>query len=623
MLNYLRKSASGIVVKLLLGLLILSFAAWGIGDVFSSKAGRQVVASVGDVEIHPDALKSELNREVDRLKPVLGENFTAEQAKLMGLGDAVLRRMINTALYDLGAKDIGLGISDAVVLSEIQRAPEFRDANGAFSRNIFQQALFSAGMNEAYYVQSVRENMTRRQYLSPLRGAVLPTTLLENLYAFEAEKRVLDVVRIDHAAIKDVSAPTTTDLEDYHNKNQQFFMTPEYRTFTGLVLSTEKVAKTISVDGAALQALYEERLDEFTTGEQRKLSQILVDNEIAATKAADAVTKGRAFDVAAREVGATITKTDIGLFERSQLMPALQDPVFNAVAGTIIGPVKSVLGWHIVRVEAVEPEKILPLSEVTAKLEKIFKAERALDELFELSNRLEDQLGGGMSLEEAARELGMETVRVTADATGKMQDGKPVKLDFGGELAREAFALELGTESPLMEIKNSDAFYIVRLDDIRASELRPLSEVKADVETRWLADARTKSAETEAEKLLALVKGGTSLNEAAPAMGYKVTTSTAFDREGRGLEQPVPAVLVRGAFGLITGESRSAPGTGAHVVVVLKSVQAADSNDKAAVDAVSQKALSDLQNDILNQLSAALQEAHSVSINQRELDEAY
>ncbi|MCK4939586.1 MAG: SurA N-terminal domain-containing protein, partial [Rhodospirillaceae bacterium] len=116
MLEFLRKSASGIVVKVLLGLLILSFAAWGIGDVFSSKAGRVSVATIGDVEISPEEFRSKLGREVERLKPVLGQEFTPEQAKLFGIGDALLNRLINTALYDLGAKDIGLGISDAVVL---------------------------------------------------------------------------------------------------------------------------------------------------------------------------------------------------------------------------------------------------------------------------------------------------------------------------------------------------------------------------------------------------------------------------------------------------------------------------------------------------------------------------
>ena len=624
MLEFLRKSASGIIVKVLLGLLILSFAAWGIGDVFSSKAGRTSVAVIGESEISSEKFQSELGREIERLKPVFGQTFTPEQAKVFGIGDALLNRLINTELYNLGAKDIGLGISDAVVLSEIKRSPEFSNEAGSFDRNRFVQLLRGAGFSEEAYVAQVRHNMARLQYLLPIRAGVeVPPLLAKLVQAHNGEKRILEMVRVDHSSIKNLGKPSDDELRSFHKDNSRLFMAPEYRKFTTIILKAEDVAKNMEISEDEVRSTYDERADEFISAERRKLKQILVEDEASAKIASDLIAKGGSITDAAAKAGANPDLLDIGFFDKDQLLPEIQDAVFSLTAGSATGPIKTVLGWHVVLVEKIEKSEQESFSDAKEKIAEDLKTERALDAIFEMSNTLEDELAGGATLEETARGLGLEAVTVEADSNGIMTSGKKISIPFSSEIVFAVFTLETGGDTPLSESRDGNGFFVSRLMELTPPELKPYENVKQLVLNNWNLEASAIRAKEITDKIIDKVKSGSSLSAAAKDVGMKVETTSPFERNGNGLSLAIPAEMVKRTFELTPGDAHAAQGTSSSVAAVLKEIRKADESDKAALEQTRAKVFEELRGDILDQLAASLRQRHSVTINRNVLDKAY
>ena len=628
MLDFLRRSAGSFVAKLLLGLLIASCAVWGIGDIFRAKSGGEAVATVGETDISVPRFRSELAREVQRVSQILGQPLTREQAVAMGVDRMLLQRLVNTQVMQEGAKDLGLTASNAIILNEIKKSPEFFNEAGLFDRRVFVEVLSRAGLSEDMYVAIVSESITRQQYLSPIAdGAVAPTALVNALYKRTAEQRVLDVVRISHSKVKDVPAPTGADLSSYHEANAARFMAPEYRALTALVLSADALSETIMVSPAELASAYDERMAEFTTAEKRSLHQILVKDEAAAARAAELLSGGKSLADVTNEVGANKAMTKLGDFTRVEaaaLSADIADAAFATPKGGHSAPVKSPLGWHVLVVDAVMPGHVRTMDDVKDELRKSIRGERTLDVLFKTSNQLEDLLGGGQMLEEAAASLGMSTVKITAvDANGQDPSGKPVDTPYAKSLVATSFELSVGSESQMVETEDNNAFFVLRLDGVTPPALRPLADVKKQVVAQWVQDQLSTKADIIAAGVKTRLQAGEDAKSIAQSLGFDAFTTEPFNRLGQGLlKGALPATLMEQTFTLKPGDVTQALGTDAHTVARLKSITDVTVDASNAVyKSLHDRTLQDMQGDLAAQLSGALQQRHPVSIHQSALND--
>lgn len=627
MLDFLRRSATSIVVKAMLGLLIASFAVWGIGDIFRAKTGGESVATVGDAEISTPRFRNEFQRELQRVSQILGQPIKREQAFAMGIDSMLLSRLVNTQLIQEGAKASGLMASNAVILNEIHKNSEFFNEAGQFDRRIFTEVLSRAGLNEDLYVNLVSESIIRQQYMSPIaNGAIAPSLMIDTLYKRIAETRVLDVVRISHSKVKGVTAPTDSELSAYHEANSSNFMAPEYRALTALVLSADAIGESIEVSAAELNAAYDERAAEFTTPEVRTLRQVLVSDEISAGRAAQLLDGGKSVDDVVKEVGANTAMTKLGVFTRAEaaaLSSEMADAAFTTAKGGHSAPVKSPLGWHVLVVDEITPGHMRSLAEVKDELMKNIRGERTLNILFETSNQLEDLLGGGMMIEEAASSLGMKTVKIAAvDARGMSPEGTPIAAPYAGELTAEAYKLSEGSDSQMIETADNQAFFVLRVDSVTAPALRPLDSVKKQVATAWKEEQLSTKADAIAIKVKQRLEAGDDIKTVAWDLGFDAFTTAPFNRLGQGLKQgALPATLVEETFALKQGGVAEALGTGAHTVARLKTITAVDVDKNSDVyRTVLDRTLQGLQGDLAAQLSVALRQRFPVSINQAALN---
>lgn len=616
MLEAIRKRSAGIVVKSLLALLILSFAMWGIADVFNPSGANQTLATVGDVEVQPEQVRREYQREIERLSNAFGSRLDPEQARLFGIGPAVVQRVVDRTLYDLGAKDLGVLVSDDLVRDSIRNYSGFKNANGEFERARFEQVLQSNRLSEAEYVELTRGDLARAQYLSMFENtSLIPKRLANSLYARRNEKRIADTVTFKYDAITVLSDPDTATLTKFHEENAQTYTAPEYRKLTFISLTAGEIAKEIAVSDEAIAQMYQDRLDEFSEPEKRDLQQIRFPDEASAKAGYDRLKSGDDFQRVALELAQMDeAATKLGDMKKTELMPALADPAFTLEVDDYTAPLKSVLGWHILRLRGISPARQKALDEVSADLKKQIAAEKAIDSLYNLANRLEDELGGGSSLEEAALALNLTLKNQgDIDARGLTPADTGVSGLPGGKFLEVAFSTTPGQESALTEA-GDDGYFIVRVDSAIEPALRPLDSVRSMVVDDWKARQRQELAQKSAEEMDAELKAGGEFAKLAADKGLEVVTTEPITRNGN--SQLLPRDLVGKLFEAKLGETVSGPGNDGFVIALLKGTETAN----PAADAEQVKKLGDelnsaMRGDLMNQLANGLRQNYPVSIN--------
>jgi peptidyl-prolyl cis-trans isomerase D len=140
------------VVAVLFGFLIVSFAIWGINDIFRG-AQRITLAKVGDAEITAEQFRSNYQAELQQLIRRTRQSITPQQARAMGLDSQILSRMVTEATLDQKARDLGLRVSDQLVVRSVTEEPSFKGPNGQFDRARFDLYLGERGLSEANFVR--------------------------------------------------------------------------------------------------------------------------------------------------------------------------------------------------------------------------------------------------------------------------------------------------------------------------------------------------------------------------------------------------------------------------------------------------------------------------------------
>ena len=627
MLGAIRKRSGSILVKLLLGLLVLSFGAWGITDVFQGRAVDTSVARVGDREITPDQLGRDYQRELARLQTAFGGSLDRQQARAMGLVQVVLDRIVERTLFGLGADRLGVAVSDDLVRREISATAAFQNQFKTFDRLRFEEVLRNNGLSESGFVAMLREDLARSQLAGSVEaGAVAPKVLVDALFRHRQEKRIAEMALIADDSVADPGVPDESALVEFHKKNAARFTAPEFRALTVLGIDAKNLAKEVAVSEDALKAAYEDRRDEFGSPERRTLQQMVLADEAAVGRAHTLVKEGRDFAEVAKEVGGLDAETlDLGTLTREELLPELAEGAFSVAAGEIVAPVQSPIGWHLMRVAGIEPASLKSFAEARGKLAEELAREKAIDSLFQLSNQMEDGLAGGATLEETASRLNLERVKIDAiDASGRDAAGQPVRLPFvGKELLDKAFSTEENAESPLTEA-GSDGFFVVRVDRVTPPALRPLEEVREAVVEAWGAARRVEATQQAATALLRRVEGGMELSEAAAESGLTVTATKPFGRSSQDASHGLPSGLVTALFVGRIGKAAMARGAKGHYVARVKEVVAADPYADADGLAAHRKQLEEsVRADLVAQLAGALRERYPVTVNRAALEQIF
>ena len=627
MLSALRKRSGGIVVKSLLILLIISFGAWGIQDWLNPAISGNAVVTIGEEEIGPVEINRRVSQEMNRLRPLFGGQLTQKQALNFGIIDGIIAEEVDQALLDQGARALGVSISDDMISQDIRTQANFKGLAGNFDRDRFNQILVSNGLTESGYVNIVRRSLAGQQYKDSFQsGARAPQVMVDAVYRYRNEKRVVEVALIKDSFFTDVGEPDASQIEAFHTANAKQFTAPEYRKTTYLSLEAKDLVSEIAVSEEEIVQAYESHVEEFVTQEKRHILQMVLADEDMAKKAHAELLNGRDFAVVAKEIGNIDEATlDLGSLTKSDLLPELVDPAFALMQGTITAPVKSALGWHLMKVTEIEAGGTKTIDQVRDQLKNGVAIEKAVDSLYDLSRNLEDQLGGGATLEEAANSINFKVVTIAAiDAAGKDLAGNVVpNVPAGQAFLQTIFSTEEGEESQLVEA-GPEGFFVVRVDGVTAPALRPVDTIRAPLIEAWKAKQRSDKSKVLAEKLLADVRAGKVLPNVVDGNALVVTQSKPFTRDDRGADSGLSNDLVKKVFDLQSDQAVAGQAAEGYQVVVLKSIEEANpSSDKAGVDGVRNALSVALKNDVTVQLTEALREDIGVDINRPMINQLF
>jgi peptidyl-prolyl cis-trans isomerase D len=623
LLEKMKKGVGKVVITVLAVLLIISFAVWGIGDMVTPGGNTNQVAEVDGNPITQREFQDQFQREMNRIRARIG-NIDAQQARNLGLADSTLNGLISRRLLGLQASDLGLLISDAQVIEQIQRQPAFRNALGQFDRSMFQVTLANNGISENAYVSSLRQD-TQQEYIGGIimAGTAAPPQLAETVYRYRNERRSADVVRIARKPLETAPAPTESDLNTYLEENADRFRASEYRRFSILHLDPDQVARELSPSEERIQQEYEYRLSSLSVPERRRLEQILLKDEEAAKSAYASLTEGRSFDAVAKETtDKSGDEIKLGLLAAADLLPDLAKAAFAIQQNQFTQPTQSPLGWHILRVTEIQPGREPKLADVRAEILSDLSKEMALDDLVTRANRVEDALAGGSSIEDASQEAGIRITRTDPiDIARKLQSGTTATgLPVDARFIETAFSLNNGATSDLVETADG-GYFMVRVDEVIEAAKRPLDQVRNEVETAWKTSKLNEIARKTAEEIRDAAKGGAPIAEAAGKHSLVVQESEPVSRFGTGTDSIVPRPLLPELFKARTGDVVMQETLDGYAVALLKDIKntppPADDGDFRRLQETLDGAIA---NDILSEYTRALRNEYPVSINQAGLN---
>ncbi len=623
MLNSLRHAATSWVAQLLMGILVLSFAVWGISDVFRG-FGTNDIAQVGNQQITVTDYQRSYDTAVRGLSAQYGNTLTADQARALGIPQHVLSQLIGAATLDNAASAMGLGISDTDLGSRIVKDPAFADATGAFNRGMMNQIIQQQGFNENDFVVKRRSDYVRGQLVDSLAGGTTaPEVYLRAISEYQTEARTVSYLTLTAPPATSIAEPTDTDLSPYYDANKAKWAAPELRTITYFMASPTDIVGADQISDADAQARYDSDPARWSTAEKRTVQQIVFADQAAADKAAAELAAGSTFDDLVKERNLTPADIDLGTVTKAGIAaPKVADAAFSLAEGATSGVVEGQFGPAIVRVTKIEPSVTTSFEDAKATLKKEIATERAVAQLGTMHDAIEDARAGGATLAEAAAKFNLKIVTLPpVDQTGKDIDGNAVPNVPAG-LVAAAFATDVGMENnPIQPDTTSWVWFDVT--DKKDSHDRPLADVRDRVVAAWKDDQRQKLLDTKAEAIKSRLTGGEDIQRVAIAYGMTPTTVDKLTR-GTTPSGDLSPTAVSDAFAGPKGSVAVAPGALPFTKIVLQveDVTVPPFDPKSPTLAQAQNALdTQFANDIVGTYLADLSVKTSVRYNDATLNQ--
>jgi peptidyl-prolyl cis-trans isomerase D len=616
--NASRNWLGKIVMTLVMGLLVISFAVWGIGDIFRG-FGLSTVAKIGKTEISIEQFRTYYNERLQALSRQIGRPLSSEQARALGLDRQLMGQLLAETTLDERARDLRLNLSNAEIAQQITNDKNFAGPSGQFDHARFEALIRNAGYTEARYIAEQRRMLLRRELADTVSGHIgAPKAVLAAIQRFQDETRTLDYLSLGAAQAGDIPAPTAEDLTKYFDERKILFRAPEYRKVVLVSLTAADQARWQTISDADAKKIYDTDIDKYGTPERRHIRQIVFPNADEARTASEKIAGGASFDTIASERGLKPQDTDLGTVTKSALVdPAIADAAFALKAGETSAPVKGRFGTVILQAVKIEPAQMKPFAEVAQEIKNEIALTRARSEMADLQNKIEDARAGGDTLAEAAQKAGVTPRTIDAiDRSGRAPDGAAVpNLPQNTDILQQIFATEVGIEADPVQIPNG-GFVWYEVAGITPARDRSLDEVKPQVEARWRDDQIAKRLKAKADDIAAKLKAGGKMEELAAAAGVKVEQAVNVKRNATG--GSLPQNVIEAAFRTPKDGISSVEGARPTDYIVLRVSAVNDPTFDAASEPMKQLAETlkpAFAESVLNEYIARLQADYGVSIN--------
>ncbi|HEY4466368.1 MAG TPA: peptidylprolyl isomerase [Klebsiella sp.] len=537
MMDNLRTAANSVVLKIIFGIIIVSFILTGVSGYLIG-GGNNYAAKVNGQEIGRAQFEKAVASERNRMQQQLGDQFSelaANENYMKTMRQQVLNRLIDEALLDQYARELGLNISDDQVRKVIFQTPVFQ-VDGKFDNELFSRIVKQIGMTTDQYAQALRNQLTTQQLINAVAGTdfMLPGES-DQLAALVSQQRVVREATIDVNALAAKQTATDDEINAFYQQNQARFMAPEQFRVSYIKMDAASMQENVSDE--EIQSWYDQHQEQFTQPQRNRYSIIQTKTEADAQAVLDALKKGADFATLAKEKSTDIISArnggDMGWLEDAATVPELKDAGLKE-KGQLSGVIKSSVGFLIARLDDIQLAQVKPLSEVRDDVAAKVKQEKALDAYYALQQKVSDAASNdNESLAGAAQVAGLKVVE-----TGWFgRDSLPQELNFkpvseaifnGGLVGANGTP---GSNSDIITVDGDRAF-VLRISEHKPETVKPLADVKAQVSDIVKHNKAEQQAKLDADKLLTALKEGKG-DEAMKAAGLSFGAPQTLSRTGQ------------------------------------------------------------------------------------------
>lgn len=620
MMQGMRKASQNWFGKVLVGvlftLLILSFAVWGIGDIFKGGYGRNIAAKVGASEVTIEQLRTAYQNEIQRLTRQERRAVTPEAARARGIDRQVFSRLVSEASIDEEARRLGLAVSDEMIAQTIVNDRTFQGAGGSFNRNVFDELLRNNGLTERGYVQDQRAATRRNHVAEAVAGDItVPLSMLEAVHRYTNERRAVDFLVLPATSIT-VGAPDDAALKTYFESRKTAFRAPELRKAVVLALTPSLFAAQVQVTDAEVAAYYEQvKAARFGAPERRAIQQIVFPNAEEARLASEKIKGGASFDdiIAAR--GLAARDIDLGRLSRAEMIDTVvADAAFKLAAGAVSEPVAGRFGNVLLRVTEIDAESLKPLADVAAELRTEILAERARTQLSDIHDKIEDQRASARPLTDIAKAFNLTpTIVAGMDRTGRDAAGNPVELPEQDVVVAAIFKSDVGVDNEALRTRDGGYIWF-DVTGVEPTRERTLDEIKPQVEAQWREDETVRLLAEKGRGLVARLNQGEAFETVAASAGVPLQQAQDLAREQEAAGLTRPALLQ--IFATHADKAGSAASGLDRVVFKVKEATVPPfirtTQEMSILEGRLKSAFSD---DLLSDYVIALQKAHGLTVN--------
>ena len=537
MMDNLRAASNHVVLKIILGLIILSFVLTGVGNYLIGGNG-DYAAKVNGQEISRAQLERAFSNERSRQQQMLGEQFSqlaSNPAWMQQIRQQALSQLIDEQLLDQYAKELKLAISDDQIKQAIFNQPAFQ-TNGKFDNARYLAIINNMGLSADQYAQALRKQLTTQQLIAAITGTdyMLPGET-DSLAALVSQQRLVREATINVAALAAKQTVSDEDVKNEYEQNKNNFMAPEQFRVSYIKLDATTMQKTASESD--IQSWYDRHQADYTQPQRSRFSIIQTKTEAEAQSVLDALKKGGDFAALAKEKSTDPISArnggDMGWLEPATTPDELKNANLKQ-KGDLSGVIPSSVGFIVARLDDVQAQQVKPLSAVHDDIAAKVRQEQALDVYYKLQQKVSDAASNDneslATAEEVAGVKAVETGWFSHDTPPAELNFKPVEQAiFNGGLVGEDGTP--GSNSDIITVDGDRAF-VLRISGHKPEAVKPLAEVKAQIVDSLKTQKAQSEAKAQAEKLLAALKAGKG-TEAMKAAGLSFSEPKTLTRNGQ------------------------------------------------------------------------------------------
>ena len=505
MLRTLRNQTQSIFFKAFLVLLIIGFAAWGVGDL-SGNSNQNSVLSVGKQKITSEEIINQLNKVRYRMQ----QRPSINEAIKNGILNDIINKFEQEILINAEAKKLNLYVPLNIQTMAIRNEQAFKDPLGKFSQVRFLKSLNNAGLNEEKYLDMINTEAYFKQLSMPISlNKTYNTKIVKKLIEWQNEVREIDYFFLDKIKENKIKVPDANDLQVFYNEYKDLYKIPVTKNFKYIEIQPSDFKKKITVNDKKIKEIYESEITKYTSNEERSLYQVISQDIDKANAFIKKLKENDDFVKLAKDQFSLSKKDiDIGFVKKYELPKETKKQIFDGKTKDVIGPIKTKFGYAIYQLNTINPKKTTSYKDAYAEIKRELLNELSLELLYKDISSIEESIDQGDNLEEIVNsELlnGKFKVKNLDNFAQKgilyLSNGKIKNINNRKLIADNIWKITSNQISDVIELPK-DTFMFVQLIKENKEYTPVFKEIRTDIYKKWVEKEQLIQTELKLKKIV-------------------------------------------------------------------------------------------------------------------------